>query len=83
MAPVMGGINEIHGRGLNLFIISIAYTFFSILGTADRVTMRYSMNKKCGKDDLFIILATVSRWLALDGDHHMGSLGPITFTDMT
>lgn len=48
-----------HGRGGALFVISIVFVSIAAILVALRVSGRFSMKNELGKDDYFIVLATV------------------------
>lgn len=54
-----GMIPGFHGRGGTLFIISIIFVSIAAVLVAVRVSTRFATKHELGKDDYFILLATV------------------------
>ena len=48
-----------HGRGGTLFILSILFVSIAAFLVAVRVSTRFATKRELGKDDYFILLATV------------------------
>lgn len=48
-----------HGRGGTLFVLSIVFVFIAAGLVALRVSTRFTTKRGLGKDDYFILLATV------------------------
>lgn len=53
------GIPGFHGRGGTLFILSILFVSIAAVLVAVRVSTRFATKRELGKDDYFILLATV------------------------
>ena len=51
---------ELHGRGVNLVVVSIIFTVAAICLVAARLAARYSTGRKFGWDDYAIVLSSVS-----------------------
>lgn len=49
----------LHGRGGTLFILSILFVSIAAVLVAVRVITRFATKRELGKDDYFILLATV------------------------
>lgn len=48
-----------HGRGGTLFVLSILFVSIAAVLVAVRVSTRFATKRELGKDDYFILLATV------------------------
>lgn len=48
-----------HGRGGTLFVLSILFVSIAAVLVAVRVSTRFATKRELGKDDYFIMLATV------------------------
>ena len=60
MAPLQGRTDELYGRGTNLFIISILFSFTAACLVITRLISRWSIRRKLGLDDYAIFLSIVS-----------------------
>lgn len=65
-----------HGRGGTLFILSILFLSIAAVLVAVRVSTRFATTRELGKDDYFILLATVIFILS-----HLRAL-PFSLTDL-
>ena len=63
MAPLYLRTDEVHGRGVNLFIIAILFAFIAACAVISRLLSRRAIGKGLGPDDVVITLSMV--W-----DHH-------------
>ena len=62
MAPVIFGrndTNELHGRGINLFIISIVFPSAAMGLVMNRIFSRIAVKKQLGRDDYTIAFSMV------------------------
>lgn len=48
-----------HGRGGTLFVLSIVFVSIAVVLVAVRLSTRFATMRELGKDDYFILLATV------------------------
>ncbi len=59
MAPVTDNTNHLHGRGLNLFIIAIVFSWVAAFLVVARLLSRYRIGRNVGKDDYVISVSMV------------------------
>ena len=59
MASLVSRSGEVHGRGVDLFIISILFCFIAVCLVVVRVFSRGTLGKKLGSDDIVIIFSMV------------------------
>ena len=52
--------NQLHGRGVNLAVISIVFTFVAVCLVASRLASRLTTGRKLHEDDYAIIASVVS-----------------------
>ena len=52
--------NQLHGRGVNLAVISIVFTFIAVCLVASRLASRLTTGRKLHEDDYAIIASVVS-----------------------
>lgn len=60
MAVIYARDNQLHGRGVNLAIISIIFTFVAVCLVASRLASRLTSGRKLHEDDYAIIASVVS-----------------------
>ena len=52
--------NQLHGRGVNLAVISVVFTFVAVCLVASRLASRLTTGRKLHEDDYAIIVSVVS-----------------------
>ena len=60
MAVIHVRDNQLHGRGVNLAVISIVFTFVAVCLVASRLASRLTTGRKLHEDDYAIIASVVS-----------------------
>lgn len=60
MAAIYARDNQLHGRGVNLAVISIVFTFVAICLVCSRLASRLTTGRKLHEDDYAIIASVVS-----------------------
>ena len=60
MAVVYARDNQLYGRGVNLAVVSIVFTFIAVCLVASRLASRLTTGRKLHEDDYAIIASMVS-----------------------
>ena len=60
MVPIYARDNQLHGRGVNLAVISIVFTFVAFCLVVSRLASRLTSGRKLHEDDYAIIASMVS-----------------------
>ena len=60
MAVIYARDNQLHGRGVNLAVISIVFTFVAVCLVISRLASRLTTGRKLHEDDYAIIASMVS-----------------------
>ena len=60
MAVIYARENQLHGRGVNLAVISIVFTFVAVCLVGSRLASRLTAGRKLHEDDYAIIASVVS-----------------------